>query len=73
MSEYFSMREPIDVDSAVERTMVNIGEILRRQRLAKGLKLDDIARELRIDVRQLEALENNQYAIFSGSVFIRGY
>jgi cytoskeleton protein RodZ len=43
------------------------------QRRAQGLSLGDIARQLKLSVRQVEALERDDYRAFAGMVFVRGF
>jgi len=50
-----------------------VGRRLKRAREAKGLSLADVARDLRIDVRFLEAIEAEDFAPLSGSVYVKGY
>lgn len=49
------------------------GEMLREARIAAGLSQEDIARELRQDLRVVEALESEDYSAFSAPIFISGY
>jgi cytoskeleton protein RodZ len=49
------------------------GAILLAERRSQGLSLGDIARQLKLSVRQVEALERDEYGSFSGSVFVRGF
>lgn len=49
------------------------GEMLREARVTAGLAQDDVARELRQDVKTVEALENDDHAAFSAPIFISGY
>jgi cytoskeleton protein RodZ len=46
---------------------------LLAERRSQGLSLGDIARQLKLSVRQVEALERDEYGGFSGSVFVRGF
>ena len=39
-----------------------VGETLRRARSARGLSIDQVATELRIEARQLIALEDERFA-----------
>lgn len=50
-----------------------VGRRLKRAREAKGLSLADVARDLRIDARFLEAIEAEDFAPLSGSVYVKGY
>jgi len=49
------------------------GAQLLDERRNQGLSLGDIARQLKLSVRQIEALERDDYASFSGPVFVRGF
>jgi cytoskeletal protein RodZ len=41
--------------------MTSIGDELRTERLRRGLKLEQVATETRIDVSYLEAMEENRF------------
>src|SRR5215470_11477614 len=49
------------------------GARLTAERRHLGLSLGDIARQLKLSVRQVEALERDDYAAFSGPLFVRGF
>jgi cytoskeleton protein RodZ len=49
------------------------GAQLLAERRAQGLSLGDVARQLKLSVRQVEALERDEYAAFPGPVFVRGF
>jgi cytoskeleton protein RodZ len=49
------------------------GAQLLAERRAQGLSLGDVARQLKLSVRQVEALERDDYAAFPGAVFARGF
>jgi cytoskeleton protein RodZ len=49
------------------------GAVLGEERRRQGLSLGDIARQLKLSVRQIEALERDDYAMFAGLVFVRGF
>jgi cytoskeleton protein RodZ len=49
------------------------GAQLLAERRSQGLSLGDIARQLKLSVRQVEALERDEYSSFPGSVFVRGF
>jgi len=49
------------------------GAALLAERRSQGLSLGDVARQLKLSVRQVEALERDEYGAFSGSVFVRGF
>ncbi|HTS54873.1 MAG TPA: RodZ domain-containing protein [Burkholderiales bacterium] len=49
------------------------GAQLLAERRSQGLSLGDIARQLKLSVRQVEALERDEYDSFPGPVFVRGF
>jgi cytoskeleton protein RodZ len=50
-----------------------LGETLRAARLAHDLTLEQLSTELRIEVRQLSALEENRFEQIGVPVFVKGY
>ncbi len=59
--------------AAEEMAVETAGQRLTAARRSQGLSLGDIARQLKISVRQVEALEHDDYSIFAGAVFVRGF
>jgi len=53
--------------------MTSIGEILRRERLKRNLELGQIAQELKISARFLEAIEAGELDKLPGGVFTRSF
>jgi cytoskeleton protein RodZ len=51
----------------------HIGDIIKRTRMARGLSIETLARELKITSRYLEALEANDYDRMPGDTYIRVY
>lgn len=49
------------------------GAVLRAAREAQGYSLAEVAQVLKFGVRQLEALENDDYSTLKGATFIRGF
>lgn len=49
------------------------GALLAAERSAQGLAVGDIARQLKLSARQVEALERDDYDAFAGMVFVRGF
>jgi cytoskeleton protein RodZ len=49
------------------------GQLLRAARLERGLSIDDVARQLRLSVRQVTALEEDDYSRLSSATFLRGF
>src|SRR5258705_13667027 len=48
------------------------GAALLMERRRQGLSLGDISRQLKLSVRQVEALERDDYSAYKGPVFIHG-
>jgi len=61
---------PADASPPTERT---VGEMLKAARAAQGVTLEQIATELRIELRQLEALESDRLDRIGVPVFVKGY
>lgn len=49
------------------------GEQLRAERERQGLSVGEVARQLKLATRQVEALESDDHASLPGSVFVRGF
>jgi cytoskeleton protein RodZ len=49
------------------------GAALLMERRRQGLSLGDISRQLKLSVRQVEALERDDYSGFTGPVFVHGF
>ena len=49
------------------------GAALLTERRRQGLSLGDISRQLKLSVRQVEALERDDYSGFTGPVFVHGF
>lgn len=52
---------------------LGIGDTLKRERVEKGLTIDDISRATRIAPRYLEAIETGDHSSLPGLVFTRGW
>lgn len=61
------------VNDKPARTETGVGELLRTERLARGLSIEDVARQLRLAVRQVTALEEDDYDKLAGGTFVRGF
>ncbi len=48
------------------------GGMLSRRRLERGMSLDDVAQRLKYGVRQIQALEGDDYPHLPGPTFVRG-
>ena len=52
---------------------VAVGRILAAAREQQGLSIADVARQLRLGARQIEALEADDYVSLPGNTFVRGF
>lgn len=69
------MTEEID-NGAVEpqeEAKVDAGKVLAEARERSGLTVADVARQLRLSTRQIEALEANDHTSLPGDTFLRGF
>jgi len=69
--DHNSSNDPAGVEAA--RPGKSAGEILRSARLERGLSIQDVARQLRLSVRQVTALEDDDYSKLSSATFLRGF
>ena len=53
--------------------MATIGEELRRERLRAGLRIKDAEQALYIRAAYLEALEDDNFSLMAGDVYVKGY
>lgn len=53
--------------------MENIGELLRTARIAKNIKLEEVEKVTKIRSRYLEALENEEWDVIPGNVYLKGF
>lgn len=53
--------------------MTSIGETLRRERIRRGLQLEQVAAETKIGLHLLEAMEADQFERLPGGVFTRSF
>ncbi len=60
-------------ETAAAETQQSVGQLLQAARLVRGLGVEDVARHLRLSVRQVTALEEDDYAKLSGGTFLRGF
>ena len=52
--------------------MLTVGKILKTQREKKNLKLEDIEKDMRVRAKFLNALENDDWTLFSSKIYIGG-
>lgn len=59
------------IDSA--SVVQSVGHLLRRARVAKGMSIDDVSRQLRLSAQQIEAIEKEDFERLPGRTFLRGF
>lgn len=68
------INEPAPVaDEAAPPEKIKIGAVLAAARTEQGLSVADVSRALKFSVRQLEALEKDDYSELTGNTFLRGF
>jgi cytoskeleton protein RodZ len=60
-------------DAASAPAPRNLGQVLRDARLKQDLTIEQLAMELRIEAKQLTALEENRFEQIGVPVFVKGY
>ena len=65
--------EPLVLPPPVPKAPETLGHILRNARLAQDLTIEQLSTELRIEAKQLNALEQNRFEQIGVPVFIKGY
>ena len=58
---------------ATEHRGEGVGAALRQARLAQNLGVPDVARQLKLSINQVEALEAGDFQRLPGQVFVRGF
>src|SRR5688500_1654245 len=71
--EALAQEAPAQEVPAQQTPVQQVGEVLRAARLEQGRSVQDVARQLRLSVRQIEALEENEYGKLAGGTFLRGF
>jgi len=61
------------IESPSEGATATPGARLASARLAAGLTVEDVAAQMRISLRQVEAIEADRYDELPGAVFVRGF
>jgi len=51
----------------------SVGHMLRNARLARKMSIEDVSRQLRLSVQQIEAIEKEDYEKLPGRTFLRGF
>lgn len=71
------MSESLDAenisDAANSEPMPKLGELLSEKREEKGLSIEDVSNRLRLSVRQVKALEGNDFDAFPEAMMMRGF
>ena len=60
-------------DLAATPVTATAGSLLRDAREAAGISLDSVAQQLKLHLRQVKALEDDDFAQLPGRTFIRGF
>jgi len=50
-----------------------VGHMLRNARLARKMSVEEVSRQLRISVEQVEAIEKENFNVLPGRTFVRGF
>lgn len=64
---------PTEPQGDIAATGKSFGRLLREEREARGLTLDELAERTRVRRHHLEALERDDFAALPGDVFVKGY
>lgn len=67
------MTEPVAAEQTAAGVQESAGAQLARAREALGMSLADVANALRLSVRQVEAIEADDYDKLPGRTFVRGF
>lgn len=60
-------------NSASAGIVQSVGHVLRNARMARGMSIDDVSRQLRLSVLQIEAIEKENFEKLPGRTFLRGF
>ncbi len=60
-------------DIASAGIVQSVGHVLRNARMARGMSIDDVSRQLRLSVQQIEAIEKGDFEKLPGRTFLRGF
>lgn len=71
MSEYATDGNEIGADAGDE--VAPLGAVLRAARESRGESLPEVARALKLSVRQLEAIEEERFSELPGPAFVKGF
>jgi cytoskeleton protein RodZ len=60
-----------DIDSV--SVVQSVGHLLRKARTARNMSVEDVSRQLRLSVHQIEAIEKEDFEKIPGRTFLRGF
>lgn len=60
-----------DIDSV--SVVQSVGHLLRKARAARNMSIEDVSRQLRLSVQQIEAIEKEDFEKIPGRTFLRGF
>ncbi|PSJ17351.1 helix-turn-helix domain-containing protein [Nitrosomonas supralitoralis] len=60
-----------DIDSM--GIVQSVGHLLRKARIMRNMSVEDVSRQLRLSVQQIEAIENENFEKLPGTTFLRGF
>lgn len=61
------------MSEALQTPATGAGPTLHAERRRQNIGLGDVSRHLKLSIRQVEALERDEYASFGGPVFVHGF
>lgn len=73
MSQQINEEQQPEYQAPPQENLPSVGRALRQAREARSLQLMDIAQALKLGVRQVEALERDDWSVLPGATFIRGF
>lgn len=74
MSDEIQVADLIQVEASPEPVPVVLpGSRLKAERESRGLSIGEVAHALKFGIRQIEALESDNYDSLQGSTFLRGF
>lgn len=60
-----------DIDSV--SVVQSVGHLLRKARVARNMSIEDVSRQLRLSIQQIEAIEKEDFEKIPGRTFLRGF
>jgi len=69
----FQEQPTTDITTPTTTRMPSVGTILASQREQAGMSLEDVAAQLKLSKRQIEALEQDRFDALPGNTFVRGF